>query len=60
MKLPDFMCKVIGHKGYEVDHLTYKSLGGIFIICRRCGTGYGYGGWIYPNALKRLREIREV
>ena len=55
MKLPNFMCKIIGHKTFGVHYTDWKKLG-VITICSRCGKGYGDDGWV-PNALEKLRAL---
>lgn len=57
MKLPNFMCRIVGHKtfGLGVNYTNWKKLG-VVAICFRCGKGYGNNGWV-PGALEKLRAL---
>ena len=58
MKLPNFMCRITGHKKpiIHIGYHDYKKIGAV-AICLRCGKGYGGGGWNIPNALEQLRAL---
>lgn len=55
-KLPNFMCKIIGHKNLFLSHEDWQKLG-IVSVCLRCGRGYALGGWNIPSGLEQLRRL---
>lgn len=55
-KLPNFMCRIIGHKDHWLHYEDWKRLG-IVSVCLRCGKGYTIDGWTVPDALERLRRL---
>lgn len=53
MKLPNWMCRVIGHKDYPLSYEDWKAFG-VVTVCRRCGKGYK-GEWV-DGTLDQLRQ----
>lgn len=54
MKLPSWICRLIGHKDYGLKFADWRLTGAV-AVCIRCGKGYKQNSWV-PDILEQLKE----